>query len=239
MIKSACHTKGCVASATKSSGSISTATALVLDEVDGRWESVTARQGTCQGGAGAGEVWESLSLESRPDGELRGEFIVRSTDPNCASNRPVTATRMGDADSDVSVADPAAMPARVASPGQALYGSYQETDTYKDGNRNADVSFDVQSFCLRTGERCLSYWLSPNDIKVLIFANNEWVLANRSSDSKCTGGGPAHREITLQYPLPSPAQDPITLLTGRGHYTITGACPFNSDFDSKVQRTGD
>ena len=51
-------------------------------------------------------------------------------------------------------------------------------------------------------------------------------------------GGPAHREVTLQYPLPSPAQDPITLLTGRGHYTITGACPFNSDFDSKVQRTG-
>ncbi len=239
VIKSACHTKGCVASATKSSGSISTTTALVLDEVDGRWESVTAREGTCQGGAGAGEVWESLSLESRPDGELQGEFIVRSTDPNCASNRPVTATRMADADSDVSAADPAAMPARVASPGQALYGSYQETDTYKDGNRNADVSFDIQSFCLRTGERCLSYWLSPKDIKVLIFAKNEWLLANRSSDSTCTNGGPAHREITLQYPLPSPAQDPITLLTGRGHYTITGACPFNSDFDSKVQRTGD
>ena len=52
-------------------------------------------------------------------------------------------------------------------------------------------------------------------------------------------GGPAHREVTLQYPLPSPAQDPITLLTGRGHYTVTGGCPFNSDFDSKVQRTGD
>jgi predicted Ser/Thr protein kinase len=239
VIKSACHTKGCVAGATKVNGSISTATTLVLDEVDEQWESVNSRQGTCQGGAGAGEVWESLSLESRPDGSLQGEFIARSTDPSCASNRSVTATRTGDADAGVNVADPAAMPARVASPAQALYGRYQETDTYREGNRNADVSFDIQSFCLRTGERCLSYWLSPTDIKVLIFANNEWVLANRSSDAKCEKGGPAHREVTLQYPLPSPAQDPITLLTGRGHYTITGACPFNSDFDSKVQRTGD
>ena len=239
VIESACNTTGCVASATKVNGSISTAKTLTLDEVDGQWESVVARQGTCQGGAGAGEVWESLSLESRPDGTLEGEFIVRSTDPSCASNRSVTATRAGDSDSNASVADPAAMPARVVSPGQALYGSYQETDTYTDGGRNADVSFEIQSFCLRTGDRCLSYWLSPNDIKVLIFAKNEWVLANRSSDSKCQNGGPAHREITLQYPLPSPAQDPITLLTGRGHYTVTGACPFNSDFDSRVQRTGD
>ena len=239
VIKSACHTGGCAASATKTGGSISTATTLVLDERDRQWESVNAKQGTCQGGAGPGEVWESLSLESQPDGSLEGEFVVRSTDSNCASNRPVTLTRSGDAKSGVSVADPAAMPARVVSPGQALYGRYQETDTYKDGNRNADVSFDIQSFCLRTGERCLSYWLSPNDIKVLIFAKNEWVLANGTSDTKCQNGSPAHREITLQYPLPSPAQDPITLLTGSGHYTVTGGCPFNSDFDSRVERTGD
>jgi serine/threonine-protein kinase len=239
VITSACQSKGCVASATKVSGSISAATTLVLDEVDERWESVTAKEGTCQGGPGAGEVWESLSLESRPDGTLQGEFIVRSTDPNCASNRPLTATRTGDADSGTSVADPAAMPARVASPAQALYGRYQEVDTYKDGNRSADVSFDIQTYCLRTGDRCLSYWLTPNDVKILIYAKNQFVLANRSSDSQCKNGGPAHREITLQYPLPTPAQDPITLLTGNGHYTVTGGCPFNSDFDSRVQRTGD
>jgi serine/threonine-protein kinase len=59
------------------------------------------------------------------------------------------------------------------------------------------------------------------------------------ADSACQNGGSAHREISLQYPLPQPAQDPITLLTGRGHYTVTGDCPFNSDFDSRVQRTGD
>ncbi len=238
VIKSACNNGACVASATKVNGTLSTATTLVLDEVDDRWESVSAKQGTCQG-VGSTEVWESMSLQSQPDGSLEGEFIVRSTNPSCASNRPVTFTRTGDAESGVSVVDPATLPARVVSPAEALYGSYQEVDTYKDGNRSADVSFDIQTYCLRTGERCLSYWLTPNDVKILIYSKNQFVLANRSSDSTCKEGGPAHREITLQYPLPSPAQDPITLLTGTGHYTVTGACPFNSDFDSKVQRTGD
>ena len=48
VIKSACDGGKCVASATKVNGSLTTATALVLDEVDGRWESVTAKEGTCQ-----------------------------------------------------------------------------------------------------------------------------------------------------------------------------------------------
>ena len=104
---------------------------------------------------------------------------------------------------------------------------------------NAEADFDVATYCLRTGERCLSYWKNPGDAKLLVFAQNQWVLANTSEDAKCNNGSAAHGQITLQYPLPQPAQDPITLLTGRGHYTVTGECPFNSDFDSRVQRTGD
>jgi serine/threonine-protein kinase len=73
----------------------------------------------------------------------------------------------------------------------------------------------------------------------LVFAQNQWVLGNSSEDARCTNGSAARSQVTLQYPLPQPAQDPITLLTGRGHYTVTGQCPFNSDFDSRVQRTGD
>jgi len=240
VIKSACEDVNgkCVASATKVDGSVTTATALVLDQVDGRWEAVNTKDGKC-GGAASTEVWESMSLTSQPDGSMEGEFIVRSTDPNCASNRPVTFTRTGDVESGVSVVDPATLPARVVSPAQGLFGRYQEVDTYKDGNRSADVSFDISTYCLRTGDRCLSYWANPGDAKILTFAKNQFVLANRVSDSTCEKGGPAHREITLQYPVPTPAQDPITLLTGNGHYTITGACPFNSDFDSRVERTGD
>jgi serine/threonine-protein kinase len=45
--------------------------------------------------------------------------------------------------------------------------------------------------------------------------------------------------MSLEYPLPQPAPSPITALTGHGHYTFTGACTENSDFDANVQRTGD
>ena len=115
----------------------------------------------------------------------------------------------------------------------------RKTTLYTVDGRSAEANFDIQTYCLRTGQRCLSYWLNPNDAKILVFAQNQWVLANTSADSQCKSGGRAHREISLQYPLPQPPQDPITLLTGRGHYTITGDCPYNSDFDSRVQRTGD
>ena len=101
------------------------------------------------------------------------------------------------------------------------------------------MSFDIQTYCLRTGERCLSYWVNPDDAKILVFDQSQWVLTNTSSDvgvherrSRPT------RTSACEYPLPQPAQDPITLLTGRGHYTVTGDCPFNSDFDSRVERTG-
>lgn len=238
VIRSACRDDGCVAAATKVNGSRTTTSTLVLDEIDGRWEAVNSMRGTCQGDEQV-ELWEVFSLQSQPGGSLEGEFVVRSANGSCASNQPVTFTRTGDRQAGASVADPASQPARVASPAQSLHGSYQEVDTYVDGNRSAEVSFDIQTYCLRTGQRCLSYWLNPNDVKVLVFERNEWVLTNTSTDSRCKNGEPARREIILNYPLPQPRQDPITLLTGRGHYTVTGGCPFNSDFESRVQRTGD
>jgi serine/threonine protein kinase len=235
VIKSACRASECVATASKVGGSVSTASTLVLDEINGRWEAVSATPGTCQNAPA--EYWESMSLQSQPDGTLQGEFIVRST-TTCARNQQVTFTRTGDVQGNDAVLDPNAQPARVASPARGLHGRYQETDTYTDGNRSAEASFDIQTYCLRTGQRCLSYWLNPDSVKIVLFEQGHGVLANTSSDSECENGGRAHREINLQYDVPQPPQDPITLLTGRGHYTITGACPYNSDFDSRVDRTG-
>jgi serine/threonine-protein kinase len=235
VIKSTCQTGGCVATASKVNGSQSTASTMVLDQIGGRWVAVSAAQGTCMNSQA--EFWEAMSLQLRPDGTLDGRFAVRST-ASCATDQQVKFTRVNDVKSDVSVADPQSQPPRVPSPAQGLHGKYQETDTYADGGRNAEVSFDIVTYCLRTGDRCLSYWQNPSDTKILVFAQNQWTLANTSQDAKCTNGSPAHGQITLQYSLPQPTQDPITLLTGRGHYTVTGECPFNSDFDSRVQRTG-
>jgi Protein kinase domain len=235
VIKSACS-PACVATASKVGGSQSTASTMVLDQMDGRWTAVNAAAGSCRNAQA--EAWESFTLQPQPDGKLHGEFMVRST-AGCARNQQVTFTHTGDVQKDVSVADAAAQQARVGSPAAALHGRYQETDTYTDGGRTARADFDIQTYCLRTGQRCLSYWLNPNDTKILVFAQNQWVLTNTSADSQCTNGGRAHREISLRYPLPQPPQDPITLLSGHGHYTITGDCPYNSDFDSLVRRTGD
>ena len=140
----------------------------------------------------------------------------------------------------MAIADPqsTAAPGGVASP-EALHGRYQETDTYAADGRIAQASFDIQTYCLRTGDRCLSFWQNPDDVKNLLFSDvTKWVLTNTRATLSANGGS-AHREISLEYPLPQPKQDPITLLTGRGNYTLTGACPFSSDFDSRVERTGD
>jgi len=236
VIKSACPASGCVATASRVEGTQSASSTMVLDQIGDRWTAVSATQGTCQNAPA--EYWETMSLQPSADGKLQGEFVVRST-TGCSANRQVTFTRSGGVQDNVAVADPSAQPPRVKSSAQGLRGRYHEIDTYAVGGRNAEADFDVQTYCLRTGERCLSYWKNPSDAKILVFAQNQWILGNTSRDAKCTNGSPSRSQVTLQYPLPQPAQDPITQLTGRGHYTVTGECPFNSDFDSRVQRTGD
>jgi serine/threonine protein kinase len=236
VIKSACPANGCVATASRIDGSQSASSTMVLDQIGGRWTSVTATQGTCQNDPT--EYWETMTLQRLTDGKLQGEFVVRST-AGCGRNQQVTFARTGDVQANVSVADPSAQPPRAKSPAQGLHGRYHEVDTYTNGGRTAEADFYIQAYCLRTGDRCLSYWENPGGAKVLVFAQNQWALANTAQDAKCSNGGAAHGQITLQYPLPQSAQDPITLLTGRGHYAVTGQCPFDSDFDSRVQRTGD
>ena len=234
-IESTCRDSGCVATASKVGGSVSTTSTMVLDKIGGRWLAVSVVPGTCQNAPT--DWWETMSLQERPDGTFAGDFIVRSTTA-CARNQQVTFTRTGDVPTSVSIAAPQAQPPRTPSPASALRGQYRETDTYTNA-KNAEASFAIQTYCLRTGDRCLSFWTNPDQVKTLIFAGNQWALSNTSSDAKCTAGGAAHKAISLVYPLPQPKQDPITLLTGHGHYTVTGDCPFDSDFDSRVERTGD
>ena len=235
-IQSACGASTCVATASKVSGSESTVSTMVLDKVNGGWTGVSAVQGTCQNAAT--EFWETMSLQPQPDGTLTGDFVVRST-TSCARNQQVTFTRTGDVAANVSIFDPKQQPARVPSPAQGLRGNYQETDTNPDGGVSPPTNFNIQTYCLRTGDRCLSYWQNPKDPRTFLFAQNKWDLTTTSADGDCPKGGRAHRVMSLEFPLPQPAPDPITLLTGHGHYTMTGDCPAGSDFDVRVERTGD
>jgi serine/threonine-protein kinase len=238
VMQSACTASGCIATASRVNGSVSGMSAMVLDKVGTNWTAVSTTQGPCNGAST--EIWESMSLQQGPNGTLSGKLKVRSTTTtSCDRDQKVTFTRTGDVQSGFSLADPKAQPPRVASPAQGLTGKYQETETFPSDPTSA-VSFDIESYCLRTGERCLSSWRNPKDERTFLYSSSQWVLANTSVDGDCPKGGSAHREMTLTYPLPQPTPNPITLLTGHGHYTVTGAnCAANSDFDSRVERTGD
>jgi serine/threonine-protein kinase len=47
------------------------------------------------------------------------------------------------------------------------------------------------------------------------------------------------RQSTGQFPAPAPPQDPIALLTGRGHNEVNSTCATSRGFDEKFVRTGD
>src|ERR1700757_3639191 len=147
--RSVCGSAGCVATAARLSGDMDVAKSAVFDQVGGRWVSVTITEDKCNGRPG--EAWEVFTIEPRPDGTLAGEY--RGADAHgCAGKRPVTFTRTGDADVN-SLPDPAKLPARVASPAEALHGRYHWTRTFKNGLPTLQDGPAVVTDCLRTGDR--------------------------------------------------------------------------------------
>ena len=115
------------------------------------------------------------------------------------------------------------------------------TKTFRDGNHyEADMA--VRTDCLRTGDRCMSYFHNSDSFEPLVFgsATSTWTV-NLQADAPCSAGVTAHVKSTAVYPLPAPPpQDPITLLTGHGHEELMGssAC-ISGDFDETIVRTGD
>jgi hypothetical protein len=97
----------------------------------------------------------------------------------------------------------------------------------------------VRTDCLRTGERCISdMFNSDGRWFEFVFANGKWTNS-LEYDVPCPSGGTSHDKYSAEYPLPQPPQDPITLLTGRGHKESTGSGCTSGDYDQKFVRTGD
>lgn len=236
--RSVCGSTGCVATATRLSGDMRVASNAVFDKVGERWVAVTLDSSTCNDVAG--EVWEVFTLEPRPDGTFVGEY--RGADAHlCAGKRPVTFTRTADVDVN-SLPDPAKLPPRVASPAEALHGRYQWKRTFKDGKTPPlQDSMAVVTDCLRTGDRCISYFHSGRAELPLVFGGGNWTLEGDRNQQGC--GGTVHIVVSAQYPLPQPAKDPITQLTGHGHLEQSGVgigtCKVNTDFDDTYTRVGD
>ena len=232
-LRSVCN-PGCVATAARRSGNTVLESTLVFDDVGGRWLAVGHGSGTCNNAPA--ERWEVFTLQPHPDGTLSGEYSSTAANA-CGSKRTVTFTRAGDVDVN-SLPDPATQPPRVVSPAEALHGRYHEIITFATGSKQQDYDYAVRTDCLRTGDRCMSYFHGPDGAVALVFGDGKWIRDRDLPDNPCPGHGTTHTKNTAQYPLPTPPQDPITLLTGHGYQEETGACT-SSAFDDKFVRTGD
>ncbi|MBW0016716.1 MAG: serine/threonine protein kinase [Mycobacterium sp.] len=233
-VRSLCGSIGCVATATHLTGPTTLAQTLVFDQIGDRWVAVAIGNDKCQGADS--EFWESFTLQPSANGTFTGEFTSTSAN-DCAGKHKVTFTRTGDVDLDT-LPDPANLSPRVVSPAEALHGHYRAMRTLRIPSTPEQTDYAVSTECLRTGDRCMSFFHSSSGApEPLVFDDGSWVY-NKEFDAQCLGAS-MHVSETGQFPLPQPTRDPITLLTGHGSETQTGACAISVDYDETFTRTID
>ncbi len=233
-VRSVCRPAGCIATASRIGGDTTSTPTLVFDDVGGRWVAVSITSDQCRNVST--EYWGVITLQPHPDGTFAGERST-TTVMGCAVKRTVTFARTGDVDI-TSLPDPAGQPPRVVSPAEALHGRYQDTTTYTNGAKDPPVQdLAVRTDCLRTGDRCISFFHNKQVVEPMIFDGAKWVRDFEGDGAACPNGGTPHIKVTTVYPLPQPPQNPIALLTGHGHIESTGTTCVGGDFDEKFART--
>ena len=238
-VRSECGAGGCVATAANvSGGGTALLSNMTFDQMSGAWVAVGLASAEC-GGDGPSEIWVITTLQPLPDGTLSGDSVRASTDSLCAAKRTVKFTRTGDPDPN-KVPDPAVLPPRVTSPADGLRGSYRETTTFADGGVVPGKNLTANTYCLRTGDRCMSLFHAGGQAVTLMYADEKWTR-NEKGTTACGAGGTAQMTITAEYPMPNQLDDPISVLTGRGTQTVApgGACTGGGDFEDRLERTGD
>jgi serine/threonine-protein kinase len=234
-LRSECGINGCVATATAGNGYANKD--LVFDKVGDSWFAVSLSTVTCTGAND--EAWNVLTLTPQSNGTLTGETI-QTTPRGCYNKQVATFTRTGD--TDVSrLPDPAALPPREASPAEALHGQYDSLLTYAKGTpRERHDHFGVKTNCLRSGDRCMSFFLDPAPGGIthpFVYANGTWTR-NTEWDDPCAGIT-SHIKLTSTLTLPQPPQNPINSLSGHGFAESSGGGCVSTSFDQVLTRTGD
>jgi serine/threonine protein kinase len=246
-IRSACTPTGCRAIANAITGPTINRS-LIFDEVDGQWVSVATAPSTspqiskgmnagCEQGLSP-EVWEAISLKAQPNGALTGQYEVTDAN-NCNTSRTIKLTRTGDVDISA-IDDPSALPPRKPSPAAGFRGQYRYRHSTASGFTH-DVVGSVQTRCLRTVERCMSYFNEVKSAEPFVFADGQWIL-HYNAPVSC--GGPTGPRVRIDrsaaLDLPSPASDPLDVVVGHGREEVpSGPCASNHDYDLRFERTGD
>ena len=169
---------------------------MTFDQLGGTWLAVGLASADC-GGDAPSEVWVVVTLQPQPDGTLSGETVRSSTDSLCAAKRAVKFTRTGDPDLN-KVPDPAVLPPRVVTPAEGLRGSYRQTTTFTNGTVLPGKVLAANTYCLRTGDRCMSLFHADGGAVTLIFADDKWTR-NEMGTTTCAAGrygaGHHHRGV--------------------------------------------
>jgi hypothetical protein len=250
MARSTCGDDGCVATATELTPAAQgdpRPPKMVFDFVDGRWVSVRESPSQCATAKGDPidvQGWQAYSLEPRPDGTLVGSYTNRSSVGGAcqSSSQSVTVKRTADTQPDVQVADPAAQPQRISSPGAGLWGDYRQTQTNpQTGEVFPPATYGGNTQCLRTVDRCLSYLIDPRTkaVLVLTYASGGWTSTSAPVASPCPYGGAGSTVLTGEFALPQNVSDPIPILTGSQRTVRRGACPGEVTVNVTLERTGD
>lgn len=228
-IRSTCTSTGCTAIAKSASGPLLNRT-LIFDQIKDHWVAVGVAASTtpaisvglnadCEQGLSP-ETWEALSLQTQPDGRLSGQYEVTNAN-NCNATRTVSLKRTGDVAIDT-IDDPARLTPRTPSPAQGFRGRYRYT--YRSSPVSShDVEGAVETRCLHSGDRCMSYFYEPNSAEPFIFSRGQWTLAYNAPVSCERADGPRvriNRNAVLA--LPQSPSDPIQTLTGQGQEEVTG-----------------
>ena len=77
-----------------------------------------------------------------------------------------------------------------------------------------------------------------SDHQLFMFASGSWTR-NTDYDIACAAGGSSHVQMTGVFPLPKPAPDPITSLTGHGLENATGSACKGGPYDQVFTRIRD
>ena len=248
-LRSACTDTGCIATATKLADDDPKRKSdppvdLVLDYVDGHWQTALRADGACTDSDVKGPSLTAWILQPQPDGTLTGtSYVAMNPRPDCAvaTSTPVTVTRQGDVDAAISVADPGKQAARSASAPEGLAGHYNETSVLHDSPKPGVRRVAVQTMCVRNTDQCATFksYLADGTTVVnsLLFNNGKWLLDQRS-EVKCPDGGTAKTVKHEEYVLPQPVSRPLPQVTGSVRFDAADSCPAQQ-LDISLDRSGD
>jgi serine/threonine-protein kinase len=125
------------------------------------------------------------------------------------------------------------------SPAEGLRGRYHITRTYSIANIPAlESDSSTTTYCLRAGDRCVSYFVVGSGDLPLVFDGGRWTAADRT-EGPCPSGDLSQLTTDITYPLPQPPQNPVTALSGTGRWVQTGSCAVDMTYTETFTRTGD